>query len=373
MQIGLTKKLSDYVKNKPAPADAAIDPLFSWSANLLTLQRRKTIVCMNDATRFAFILYGVKAADVKRLDRLMLDGIRACMALEGIAPEAVERYLSEGNGNPQVSFGKLSSRKTVAALNHVCETVKFMAEREEVFPTEAQRLTLNRQVFHLDKGTLGIPCDLLLGRLRERYGEPIVRADAAELTVTLDLDGKDAVRRLVVPTFFTFAELHQVIQSVYRWRDYHLHSFILPGSGPGRPGEALVGDGDEGEEENRHDADVRLSEVFGGDALSEGSVIAYLYDYGDGWYHAVRFERTVKDYNANFARCTLMEGDAPPEDSGGPGGFQNLLEILKDKAHPEYAEMNEWADGMRWKPLREGDMDAVNRRLARREYGFWWF
>jgi len=112
--------------------------------------------------------------------------------------------------------------------------------------------------------------------------------------------------------------------------------------------------------------------VFGA-GIPEGGAITYLYDFADGWEHAVRLERIVRNYGRNFARCTLMEGDAPPEDAGGPGGFWNMLEILKDQAHPEYAERKRWADGMHWKPLQAGDMEEVNRHLEWREYGFWWY
>jgi hypothetical protein len=68
---------------------------------------------------------------------------------------------------------------------------------------------------------------LFAAQLKERYGEPVFQTEAAELTVTLDLGGSDAIRRLVVPTFFTFAELHEVIQTVFCWRDYHRHKFVL--------------------------------------------------------------------------------------------------------------------------------------------------
>ena len=96
-------------------------------------------------------------------------------------------------------------------------------------------------------------------------------------------------------------------------------------------------------------------------------------DFGDGWEHFIQCERIVRDYNRNYAQCSSMEGDAPPEDVGGPGGLQNLLTILGDENHPEYEEMKEWADGMHWKPLAEGDMDKVNRQLAQRQYQYIWY
>ena len=380
MQIGLTKKLSDHTGIRITPADASIDPLFSWSANLLTIHRKKTVVCMNDASRFAFILHGIKAADVKKLDQLIVGGIRQCMATEAIDPQIVERYLLEGISDPSasaVSYTKTSSRKAVAALNQVCSYVENMGARDpDEFPSYNQRLALNRIGFPVGKDAWGNPSDLFTGSLRERYGEPVVRSDAIELTVALDLDDRQAVRRLLVPTFYTFAEFHQVIQSVYRWQEYHMHEFILEEDENGNPTETLVlmDDGEGEDTENRRlDSDVRLSEVFDPETLLENDAITYRYDFGDGWEHFIKCERIVKGYNRNYAQCTLMEGDAPPEDVGGPSGFQNLLEILKDGTHPECAEMKEWADGMHWKPLAEGDMDKVNRQLERRQYRYIWY
>ena len=244
------------------------------------------------------------------------------------------------------------------------------------FPSRRQRLLLNRTVLMVDKDKWISPFDLFMGQLTERYGDPVIRSDAAQLTVTLDLDGKKAVRQLIVPTFFTFSELHQVIQSVYRWQDCHLHEFVIEQYEDGQPRTTLISfDDDEGDElqNRRQDVDVSLSEVFGDPALSKADGVTYLYDFGDGWEHSIRCERIVENYNKSHAQCIYMEGDAPPEDVGGPYGFQNMLEILGDETHPEYAEMRAWADGMHWKPLAQGDREKVNRYLERRMYDFNWY
>ena len=376
MRIGLTKKLSDHTGIKITPADPSVDPLFSWSANLLTINRRKTIVCMNDASRFAFILHGVKAADIKKLDLLIVQAIRHLMAMDGIAPEIVERYLSDGSAGqaaPGLCYTKTSSRKAVAALNQVCFYVENMGEREpDAFPSARQVLALNRIGNPVD-GRWENPFDSFARKLKERYGDPVIQTDAVELTVTLDLDEREAVRRLIVPAFFTFDELHRVIQTVYCWQDYHLHEFIISQDEDGRPTETIVpfDDGEREDTENyRLETDVRLSEVFGAGPFPKGGVILYLYDFGDGWAHYIKYEQIIEHYNENHAQLILMEGDAPPEDVGGPGGFLNLLEILKDEAHPEHEDMKAWISGMYWKPLAEDDMERKNRHLAKRNYEF---
>lgn len=65
MQLGCTKKLQDYLKRDISPADQLADPFFSWSADLLTINRHKTVSVVNDCTRCGFVLYGVAAKTMK--------------------------------------------------------------------------------------------------------------------------------------------------------------------------------------------------------------------------------------------------------------------------------------------------------------------
>jgi hypothetical protein len=36
------------------------------------------------------------------------------------------------------------------------------------------------------------------------------------------------------------------------------------------------------------------------------------------------------------------KGTCPPEDCGGPMGYERLKEVLADKNHPEYQDIKEW-------------------------------
>lgn len=42
-------------------------------------------------------------------------------------------------------------------------------------------------------------------------------------------------------------------------------------------------------------------------------------------------------------RCLDGARACPPEDAGGIGGYEHLLEVLRNKRHPEYKEMRAWA------------------------------
>ena len=71
MLIGCTKNLLEFLKESPAEREEAIDPLFSWTANLIILNRRKTLVAVNDATKCCFVLYGLTTKMIPKISELL--------------------------------------------------------------------------------------------------------------------------------------------------------------------------------------------------------------------------------------------------------------------------------------------------------------
>jgi Plasmid pRiA4b ORF-3-like protein len=124
------------------------------------------------------------------------------------------------------------------------------------------------------------------------------------LHVTL-LDVTPTVVRVVdVPAASTLAEVHELLQSAIGWTDSHLHEFDGAGARYGRPDDEL---------------DLTDDSAAGLKDLSER--FTYLYDYGDGWTHDVR----RLGAGADRPGCPYGEGACPPEDCGGPPGYEELL------------------------------------------------
>ena len=94
MQIGCTKKLLDTLDVKVCDQIEEND-LFCWSANLLTIKRRKAVVVVNDIYQFAFVLYDLKAKDSSRLKTLIENGIRKCLENENIKEEVIDQYFAQ--------------------------------------------------------------------------------------------------------------------------------------------------------------------------------------------------------------------------------------------------------------------------------------
>lgn len=151
------------------------------------------------------------------------------------------------------------------------------------------------------------------------------------------------VRVIDVPGSSTLPELHDVLQVALGWTDSHLHQFVTDDARYGVLEEA-VGD------EERDERGVLLKSL--------PAAFRYAYDFGDGWEHDV----DVLGPGAAQPGCVYGEGDCPPEDCGGPGGYAELLEILADPAHEEYDERLAWAGDR--KDFDQSAADLLVRRTV---------
>ncbi len=158
----------------------------------------------------------------------------------------------------------------------------------------------------------------------------------------LTLVGSDPLvwRRLLAPRDASLEDLHEAMQSVTGWLDYHLHEFTAAERRFGRP-DYVDDDWTDGMRPTLEDArDECLQTLWS----REIRTLEYAYDFGDGWIWNIEFagEITGTDQEARF-HCVDGAGGPPPEDCGGMGGFADLCDILADPAHPEHEDMVEWA------------------------------
>ena len=175
-----------------------------------------------------------------------------------------------------------------------------------------------------------------------------------QLRIALKEIAPDVWRRLLVPGNVTLARLHKIFQIAMGWENYHLYLFTI-----GREcyGEGVGEWSDFGQRVDNAKR-VTLEDV----AASKGLRFVYEYDMGDGWEHEVRIE-AIQEGTAGKVRCLEGERSCPPEDCGGPYGYEELLEIILDPKHPEYVDKREWL-GEGFNP-EEFDLDRVNRQLGR--------
>lgn len=141
-------------------------------------------------------------------------------------------------------------------------------------------------------------------------------------------------RRIEVPGDIKLGKLHRVLQIAMGWTDSHLHSYRIGGATYGTPNPDSPND-------TQSERNVRLDQI-----AAEGDTVIYEYDFGDGWEHTLQVEKIVPaDPTAHYPRCTAGSRACPPEDCGGPPGYEHLLQALRDPKHEDHEGMREWIGG----------------------------
>jgi hypothetical protein len=94
--------------------------------------------------------------------------------------------------------------------------------------------------------------------------------------------------------------------------------------------------------------------------IPQYSRIKYNYDFGDDWQHSIEVGNFIENYTQNYPVCLAGEGNAPPEDIGGEGGYDEFLEVISDPEHPQHKEMLDWG---KLQGYRDFDIELMNKRL----------
>jgi hypothetical protein len=144
-------------------------------------------------------------------------------------------------------------------------------------------------------------------------------------------------RRIQIPSKSTFWDLHVAIQDAMGWEDYHLHQFSFLGT-EHRVGIPL----DDEPSEFLPGWQVHVNRY-----LTYGKPLAlYEYDFGDSWFHEIRFETFERrDGRRTYPRCLAGARRCPPEDCGGIGGYADFLQAISNAKHPEHKAYIDWVGG----------------------------
>jgi Plasmid pRiA4b ORF-3-like protein len=172
---------------------------------------------------------------------------------------------------------------------------------------------------------------------------PAVTGPAFTLTVRLDEVHPPVWRQVQVPAASTLADLHEVIQVVMGWAAMHLWKF-----GPLLYGE-LRGD---------YDPAVTLD----GCLARPGDVLGYVYDFGDLWVHRITLDKVTARPRVPLPRCLAGRRACPPEDCGGPWGYETALKGLRARKGWAYRMARDTC-GPRFDP-ESFDKTEINHQLA---------
>ena len=169
-------------------------------------------------------------------------------------------------------------------------------------------------------------------------------------------------RRVLVSNQWTLASLHGYLQWVMGWRDTHAHEFEI--------GTGMVGP-DWWIKEVRMDRDAgswrderRCSVAAVVTELGMRGEFEYRYDMGDGWRHRIVIETLPAIWTNSdlpLPVCVAGENACPPDDIGGPPGYELFLRILGDRKHEQHEDMVRWIGGV-FDP-KGFDLNRINREF----------
>lgn len=167
-------------------------------------------------------------------------------------------------------------------------------------------------------------------------------------------------RLIVMPSGSSLDFVHSIIQLVMGWNDIHMYGFRCGETWyvdhPGSPEDGLPA--------LRHTLEEAVDR--------HGPSLLYVYDFGDDWLHDV----TVLDMDyprpadAVAVECLDGTGPCPIEDVGGVPEYQEFVQIMSNRRHPEYRAMKNWLDdhpnygpGYDWRNFGAKNIKDINRLL----------
>ena len=189
-------------------------------------------------------------------------------------------------------------------------------------------------------------------------------------------------RSFLVSDSWTFDKLHRVIQKVMGWEGYHLFEFKVKKEMKTDMPLSLkkmsrmdsrtiksssyirITSSDEGYlEENEKDPKKSTIKDY---LNAEKQKIDYVYDFGDTWNHEIIVEKIIEKNIENLNKYPIcLEGQraCPPEDCGGTGGYERIIEALKTKKDPwgeKIQDLKSWLGN--WNP-ENFNIEEVNKEL----------
>lgn len=325
--IQCTKKLLGKLEDVGQTILNPPQPMFCWHANVFDLQGTEYVVALHDVSDYVVVF---KVRSFNEFAMQLVEEIETALKNAGLPEEIVVGYMAKSG---PLEFGPTSGSSAVGRLNNAVRMVKGQfARSEDVAP---------------------------LGGQQKPAGSPI---PMVHLDVKLLLLGREKVTRsFLVPLHIHFLTLHTILQIGFGWTDEHLYKFSY-NKGRGGIDEGLRGRVFSHMGMQQRKALYEEEGSLLSDYIPALKRLEYEYDFGDSWMHIITVGKIELVEGEPFARCTAGQGTTPPEDCGGPYGYAQLCEILKDPTHERYEDMQEWVGDI---STRDFDLEGINIRLER--------
>lgn len=191
---------------------------------------------------------------------------------------------------------------------------------------------------------------------------PVGEAKLYTMKITLLEIEPPIWRRFVAPTFMKLHHFHACLQEIMGWDDAHAYAFTINGNRFASKDGGFHVDNMWDREDSYDASKYELCQL-----IKPGMTFQYEYDFGDGWEHEIVVENDTADRTSKHPfYCLEGERACPPEDCGGPRGYESLLETLADPNDPEHDDMTDWLEGVGYDRFDSEffDPDRSNRGMG---------
>jgi len=166
-------------------------------------------------------------------------------------------------------------------------------------------------------------------------------------------------RRLLIPADLFLHDFHKVLQTAMGWDNQHVHLFLK--------GKKIFGMKETGWMESGDSQDytaIRVNDLL----RRPGDKMVYHYDMGDDWMHDVVLENVTEPVpDIYYPLCVDGARECPPEDCGGPQGYKEMIEAVKDPSSPHHRFFKAlFPEGM---DPEYFDKELINDFLMEEDYG----
>ncbi|MDZ4662952.1 MAG: plasmid pRiA4b ORF-3 family protein [Pseudomonadota bacterium] len=185
-------------------------------------------------------------------------------------------------------------------------------------------------------------------------------ARAVQLKISLDDTNPSIWRRILILENSSLRTLRYAIQDVFWWKGYHSYLFEIDGKKYSDP-----------EIDMEFEGWLDDSKYKVGKIVEKHSEFKFIYDFGDWWSHNITFEKFIDaDLTEKYPVCVDGEYSAPPEDWGGPHGFEEFKKAVSNPKNKNHKEMVGWYSetnyGRKYNS-KSFDLEFMNLRIGRRQ------
>ncbi|MFG6147168.1 DUF6933 domain-containing protein [Halobacillus sp. B23F22_1] len=125
--IGATQKLTKEINKELETPEQykEIPAIYKWHANLITVNRRKCLIIMNNQTGINLILFGLRKQQFENLNSVIKGSLKQLLQLVKVEEEIINELLE--NAEPIV-YTKTDNRQVLGMMNQVQYLVEDATE-----------------------------------------------------------------------------------------------------------------------------------------------------------------------------------------------------------------------------------------------------